>query len=57
MYRQTGPYLMEEQVLLQSGVLIRQLILPDQREPAMGVIDFVADGLPRGSVRCSAMNP
>ena len=56
MYRQVGPYRMDEEGLLQSGVLIRHLILPDQREMAMDVIDFVAEEFPRGSVLFSLMS-
>ncbi len=56
MYRQVGPYRMDEEGLLQSGVLIRHLILPAQRETAMDVIDFVAEEFPRGSVLFSLMS-
>ena len=56
MYRQVGPYRMDEEGLLQSGVLIRHLILPGQREMAMDVIDFVAEEFPRGCVLFSLMS-
>ena len=56
MYRQTGPYVMGGDGLLLSGVLIRHMILPSQRENAMNVIDFAADEFPQGSVLFSLMS-
>lgn len=56
MYRQTGPFSMDENGLLRSGVLIRHLILPGQAENAMNAIDFAADEFPRGSVLFSLMS-
>lgn len=55
MYRQVGPFVMDEEGLLRSGVLIRHLILPGQELNAMDVIDFVAEELPRDSVLFSLM--
>lgn len=56
MYRQTGPFVMGEDGMLRSGVLIRHLIMPGQLENSMDVIDFVADEFPRGSVLFSLMS-
>lgn len=56
MYRQTGPYVMGEDGLLRSGVLIRHLILPGQELCAMDAIDFAAEEFPRGSVLFSLMS-
>ena len=56
MYRQTGPFRMDENGLLVSGVLIRHLILPGETENSMGAIDFVADSFPRRSVLFSLMS-
>ena len=56
MYRQRGPYVMSEDGMLVSGVLIRHLILPDMEENSMNVIDFVADSFPPGSVLFSLMS-
>ncbi len=55
MYRQTGPFVMDEEGLLRSGVLIRHLILPGQELNAMDVIDFAAEEFPKGSVLFSLM--
>lgn len=56
MFRQTGPYRLDEDGLLLSGVLIRHLILPGETENSMGAIDFVADSFPRHSVLFSLMS-
>lgn len=56
MYRQTGDFVMGEDGLLKSGVLIRHLILPGSMENTRDVIDFVADEFPRGSVLFSLMS-
>ena len=56
MFRQTGPYRLDEEGLLVSGVLIRHLILPGEIENSMGAIDFVADTFPQGSVLFSLMS-
>lgn len=56
MYRQTGPCILDGRGLMKSGVLIRHLILPGRVDEARDVIDFVADGFPRGSVRFSLMS-
>ena len=56
MFRQTGPYRLDEEGLLLSGVLIRHLILPGETENSMGAIDFVADSFPQGSVLFSLMS-
>ena len=56
MFRQTGPYVLDDNGLIKSGVLIRHLILPGRMEEAMNVIDFAADEFPRGSVLFSLMS-
>ncbi len=56
MYRQRGPYVLDENGILQSGVLIRHLILPGQELGAMDVIDFVAEEFPASGVLFSLMS-
>ncbi len=56
MYRQTGPYRLDENGLLVSGLLIRHLILPGEIENSMGAIDFVSGSFPSGSVLFSLMS-
>ena len=56
MVRQVGPYVLDEDGLMKSGVLIRHLILPGRTEDAMNVIDFAADEFPQGAVLFSLMS-
>ncbi len=56
MFRQVGPYVLDESGLMKSGVLIRHLILLGLEDDARNVIDFAADEFPRGSVLFSLMS-
>lgn len=56
MYRQVGPYVLDDRGLMKRGVLIRHLILPGRTEDVRDVIDFAADEFPRGSVLFSLMS-
>ena len=55
MFRQTGPYQMENG-LLKRGVLIRNLLLPGELENTKAVIDFVARTFRPGDVLFSLMS-
>lgn len=55
MYRQTGPYQMDEEGMMKKGVIIRHLILPGQVENSLRVIDFVAENFKPGEVFFSLM--
>ena len=55
MFRQTGPYRMENG-LLKQGVLIRHLILPGELENTRRVIDFIASAFRPGDVLFSLMS-
>nr|WP_325212496.1 4Fe-4S cluster-binding domain-containing protein [uncultured Oscillibacter sp.] len=55
MFRQTGPYRMENG-LLKSGVLIRHLLLPGELENTRRVIDWVAGTFRPGEVLFSLMS-
>lgn len=54
MYRQTGPYEMEDG-LLKKGVVIRHLVLPGQMENTRRCIDWVAQTFRPGQVLFSLM--
>ena len=56
MFRQTGPYRLDADGLLVSGVLIRHLILPGEIENSMGAIDFVSESFPKDGVLFSLMS-
>lgn len=55
MYRQTGPYEMDDEGILQKGVVIRHLILPGHTEDSHRIIDWVADTFQPGQVLFSLM--
>ena len=55
MYRQTGPCVIEGG-LMKRGVLIRHLILPGQVDNSIGVLEWIADSFPKGSVLVSLMS-
>ena len=55
MYRQVGPYRMEDG-LLQRGVVIRHLVLPGQLENTRRCIDWVASRFKTGEVLFSLMS-
>lgn len=54
MVRQTGPYVMEND-LITRGVIIRHLLLPGHLPEAKRVMDWVAETFPRGTVLFSLM--
>ena len=56
MYRQTGSFVLDENDMLKSGVLIRHLILPENECNSREVIDFVADNFPGDMVLFSLMS-
>ena len=56
MYRQTGSFVLDENDMLKSGVLIRHLILPENERNSREVIDFVADNFPGDRVLFSLMS-
>ena len=55
MVRQTGPYRLDADGILQSGVLIRHLVLPDNLENTYAVLDWVSSAFPKGTVLFSLM--
>lgn len=56
MVRQTGPFRLDDEGLLQSGVLIRHLILPNRLDDAFDVIDWVSERFPKNTVLLSLMS-
>ena len=55
MFRQTGPYVMEDG-LLRRGVMIRHLVLPGQLDNTRRCIDWVAETFSPGQVLFSLMS-
>lgn len=56
MFRQVGPYRMDDHGILQSGLLIRHLIMPSKPTNTKGVIDTLCSLLPQGSFLFSLMS-
>ena len=56
MVRQTGPYQLDEDGILQRGVILRHLILPGRLAQAKEVIDWVAETFPPHTVLFSLMS-
>ena len=56
MFRQVGPYRMDEEGMLQQGVIIRHLILPENIENTFRVIDWVEETFRPGDVIFSLMS-
>ena len=55
MFRQVGPFELDDDGMLISGVLIRHLILPGAEDNSRAVIDFVADNFPGDDILFSLM--
>ena len=55
MYRQTGPFVIDDDGIMQRGVIIRHLVLPGMLENSIGVIKYVAEHFPEHSVLFSLM--
>ena len=56
MFRQVGPYELDERGIMKKGMLIRHLILPNGKFNAMDVMDFVSEAFPEDSVLFSLMS-
>jgi putative pyruvate formate lyase activating enzyme len=56
MYRQTGPFALDEDGLLRRGVLIRHLILPGMLDDTFDVIDWTTERFPGNAVLFSLMS-
>lgn len=56
MYRQTGPCRFDAEGNLQSGVVIRHLVLPKGRQDSKDVLDWISGRFPPGSIRISLMS-
>ena len=56
MYKQVGPYKLDGNGIMQSGVIIRHLLMPGMVENTKGVIDWVAKTFKPGEVMFSLMH-
>lgn len=55
MYRQVGKFVLDDDDMLKSGVLIRHLILPENEQNSRAVIEYVAANFPGDKVLFSLM--
>lgn len=55
MYRQTGAAKFFDDGMMQSGVLIRHMVLPSYRHDSMKVLDIIADTVPVNDIRISLL--
>ena len=55
MFKETGPYVIGADGILQRGVLIRHLILPGQVEDTKRILEYVAETFDPGDVLFSLM--
>ncbi len=55
MLRQTGPFRLDENGILQRGVMIRHLVLPGYSADSLAVLRWCRDHLPSGAVLYSVM--
>jgi len=56
MYRQVGKYRLDEEGILQKGLLVRHLVLPSHRKDSIAVIRRLAEILPVADVLVSIMS-
>ena len=56
MFRQRGPLRFGADGLLQSGLIVRHLVLPGGRHDSIAVLDRLSDLLPVSDVRLSLMS-
>ena len=55
MFRQTGPYELDDAGMLIRGVMIRHLVLPGELDNTFGVLDWIAETFRAGDVLVSLM--
>jgi putative pyruvate formate lyase activating enzyme len=56
MFRQTGPYVIGDDGLMRSGVVIRHLMIPGELEETKRVIDWAAENFKSGDIKFSLMS-
>lgn len=56
MFRQVGKYQLDDDGIMQSGVIIRHLVLPGQLENSKRVIDWVSENFKDGEILFSLMS-
>lgn len=55
MFRQTGPYELDDEGMLVRGVMVRHLVLPGELDNTFGVLDWLAETFRPGDILVSLM--
>ena len=56
MYRQVGRYKLDENGIMQKGLVIRHLTLPTHRHDSVKVLEWIAENLPKDEILISLMS-
>ena len=56
MFRQVGPYKLNDKGLMERGLIVRHLVLPGQLDNSKDVLDWFAGSFKRGHVMLSLMS-
>lgn len=56
MFRQVGPTVLDEDGLLQKGLVVRHLVLPGSWQDSVQVLDWLAEHLPLNQIQISMMS-
>lgn len=56
MFRQTGAYVLDENGIMQKGLIVRHLVLPSCRHDSIAVLDILADTLSVKDIKLSLMS-
>lgn len=56
MYRQVGRYQLDENEIMQKGLVIRHLTLPTHRHDSVKVLEWIAENLPKDEILISLMS-
>lgn len=55
MFRQTGPFEIDDDGIMKRGVIVRHLVLPGELENSINVIKYISNHFPPGSILFSLM--
>ena len=56
MHRQVGRYKLDENGIMQRGLVIRHLTLPTHRHDSVKVLEWIAENLPKDEILISLMS-
>ena len=56
MFRQTGAFVIDENGIMQKGLIVRHLVIPSCRHDSIAVLDILANTLPTKDIKLSLMS-